>query len=510
MVCLGSIDGMSGATPHHAYSVMKAALALDEERGRPHGPRASANAVRPASSRAAVGSRSPRRPRGVPAHVARIPGRRGHPKKWRCTLPRLPRASWVSGATVLVDGGEHPWWADPRVVALATVAALAWGSRGLLMLRGSRRLRPLGLARWLMVFGTVMILPIAPHRVPSPRSGDRRGGLLRARGHPRVLPGTEHRSAHDRVADRRDERGVRRPRRDRPPGRAVLAARHGGLASASSGWWSRPTSAAVDEPKGSHGRARRRAPGRVHRRVGRLERTDRPRVVGGRLPPHRAAVLWAAAPFSRAPLGLPRADLGLVLRAAAIETVGFAAFTTALDLGPVAVVAVIAAQFHRRRGARRRRAARTTPSASVGRRGDDDRLHDAAGGAAVIGRRFSRASGHARQASRSTTTTSSGAAAGTRDSGVTGPSSARWTISRLSVPETSSTTRRAASSGRDQRGAGNGQPVTIGRVRREAGFDSRTASCARTGPTGFVEAEVTVGSEAEHGEIESTAAATAS
>ena len=43
---------------------------------------------------------------------------------------------------------------------------------------------------------------------------------------------------------------------------------------------------------------------------------------------------------------LPRADLGLVLRAAAIETVGFAApFTTALDLGPVAVVAVIAAQF---------------------------------------------------------------------------------------------------------------------------------------------------------------------
>jgi drug/metabolite transporter (DMT)-like permease len=56
-------------------------------------------------------------------------------------------------------------------------------------------------------------------------------------------------------------------------------------------------------------------------------------------------VLWAAAPFSRAPLRLPRADLGLVLRAAAIETVGFAAFTTALDLGPVAVVAVIAAQF---------------------------------------------------------------------------------------------------------------------------------------------------------------------
>ncbi len=26
MVCLGSVDGMTGATPHHAYSVMKAAL----------------------------------------------------------------------------------------------------------------------------------------------------------------------------------------------------------------------------------------------------------------------------------------------------------------------------------------------------------------------------------------------------------------------------------------------------------------------------------------------------
>ena len=56
-------------------------------------------------------------------------------------------------------------------------------------------------------------------------------------------------------------------------------------------------------------------------------------------------VLWAAAPLSKAPVGLPRADLGLVLRAAAIETVGFAAFTTALDLGPVAIVAVVAAQF---------------------------------------------------------------------------------------------------------------------------------------------------------------------
>ncbi|HVF07237.1 MAG TPA: DMT family transporter, partial [Actinomycetota bacterium] len=56
-------------------------------------------------------------------------------------------------------------------------------------------------------------------------------------------------------------------------------------------------------------------------------------------------VLWSVAPFLREPLGLPRGSLGLVTRAALIETSGFAAFTTALDLGPVAIVAVVAAQF---------------------------------------------------------------------------------------------------------------------------------------------------------------------
>ncbi|HSD49591.1 MAG TPA: EamA family transporter, partial [Actinomycetota bacterium] len=57
-------------------------------------------------------------------------------------------------------------------VGLAMVAALAWGVAELLMLRGSRRLRPLGLARWLMVFGTVMILPIALVTGPIPSGQD--------------------------------------------------------------------------------------------------------------------------------------------------------------------------------------------------------------------------------------------------------------------------------------------------------------------------------------------------
>ena len=40
MVCLGSIDGMSGATPHHAYSVMnKALLAWTKNAAVAYGPR---------------------------------------------------------------------------------------------------------------------------------------------------------------------------------------------------------------------------------------------------------------------------------------------------------------------------------------------------------------------------------------------------------------------------------------------------------------------------------------
>jgi uncharacterized membrane protein len=42
---------------------------------------------------------------------------------------------------------------------------------------------------------------------------------------------------------------------------------------------------------------------------------------------------------------LDRPMLRVVIAAAALETVGFVAFTSALDLGPVAVVAVVAAQF---------------------------------------------------------------------------------------------------------------------------------------------------------------------
>ena len=111
---------------------------LDEERGRPAGPRGiRVNAVRPGAifpggwwDRVRLDD-----PEGFRARRSRIPGgRMGTPEEVAAVVTFLAsaRASWVSGATVLVDGGEHPWWADPVSVALATVAALAWGRRGTL------------------------------------------------------------------------------------------------------------------------------------------------------------------------------------------------------------------------------------------------------------------------------------------------------------------------------------------------------------------------------------------
>ena len=115
MVCLGSIDGLSGATPHHAYSVMKAALlAWTRNAAVSYGPLGiRVNAVCPGAILFDGGWWDRVRledPDGFRHHVARIPGgRMGTPEEVATVVTFLasPRASWVNGATVLVDGGEH-------------------------------------------------------------------------------------------------------------------------------------------------------------------------------------------------------------------------------------------------------------------------------------------------------------------------------------------------------------------------------------------------------------------
>jgi drug/metabolite transporter (DMT)-like permease len=235
-------------------------------------------------------------------------------------------------------------------VALALVTALAWGTAELLMLRGARRLKPLGLARWLMVAGTLMILPIALFTGPLPSLRDvpyavapalfALGGSL---AYFRALSAGQLTIVSPTVAT--------------SGGFAALVAilflgeRFSllGMIGLSLG--------VVGVVVATYVRGGGRAEGVGWAVVGAVllgvytvalaASTERIGPVGS-VAAYRVTglvVLWAAAPFAKGPLGLPRADIGLVLGAAAIETVGFAAFTTALDLGPVAIVAVIAAQF---------------------------------------------------------------------------------------------------------------------------------------------------------------------
>lgn len=115
MVCLGSIDAMTGATPHHAYSVMKAALlAWSRNAAAAFGREGiRVNAVCPGAILFDGGWWDRVRhdePEEFAAHVERIPGgRMGSPDEVAAVVLFLasPRASWVNGATVLVDGGER-------------------------------------------------------------------------------------------------------------------------------------------------------------------------------------------------------------------------------------------------------------------------------------------------------------------------------------------------------------------------------------------------------------------
>lgn len=115
MCVFSSVHGMTGETPHHAYSVMKAALlAWMKNAAIAHaGAGIRVNAVAPGAIDTPGGYWETTRA-SDPAYYARmlagIPGGRlGTPEEVADVVVFLcsRRASWVNGATVLVDGAEH-------------------------------------------------------------------------------------------------------------------------------------------------------------------------------------------------------------------------------------------------------------------------------------------------------------------------------------------------------------------------------------------------------------------
>lgn len=114
LVAIASIHGMTGETPHHAYSVAKAALlAFVKNAAVTHAPRGiRVNAVCPGAIMIPGGYWDETRTgnptyyeqtlRGIPS------GRMGTPEEVAAVVCFLAseRASWVNGATVTVDGGE--------------------------------------------------------------------------------------------------------------------------------------------------------------------------------------------------------------------------------------------------------------------------------------------------------------------------------------------------------------------------------------------------------------------
>jgi 3-oxoacyl-[acyl-carrier protein] reductase len=110
-----SVHGMTGETRHHAYSVMKAALLAWVKNAAvanaPFGIRV--NAVAPGAIDTPGGYWETTRvedPGYYAATLAGIPGGRlGRPEEVADAVVFLcsRRASWITGATLLVDGGEH-------------------------------------------------------------------------------------------------------------------------------------------------------------------------------------------------------------------------------------------------------------------------------------------------------------------------------------------------------------------------------------------------------------------
>lgn len=234
-------------------------------------------------------------------------------------------------------------------VALALVTALAWGTTELLMIRAAKGLHALTLGLWLMLFGAVLIVPIAALSDPVPDASDLPIAILPA------LVGLAGSFAYW-LALRDGMLSIVSPTVAISGGIGaviaivVLGERFStlgliGIAIAVAGvvlatftktgtakgvWWAVLSAGLLGSYTVSLATAAER--------MGPLWSVASYRLTS-------IVVLLPVALATRRAVALDRPMLRVVAGAAALETVGFVAFTSALDLGPVAVVAVVAAQF---------------------------------------------------------------------------------------------------------------------------------------------------------------------
>jgi drug/metabolite transporter (DMT)-like permease len=234
-------------------------------------------------------------------------------------------------------------------VVLALITALAWGTTELLMIRAAKGLHPLTLGLWLMLIGAVLILPVALSSGQVPSASDIPIAVLPA------LVGLGGSFAYW-LALRVGMLSIVSPtvatsggigaviaivllgERFTTPELVGIAIAVAGVVlatftragTAAGVWWALLAAVLLGCYTVSLAVAAER--------IGPMWSVAAYRVTG-------ILVLLPVALIAHHPLNLDRRFARVVVSAAALETVGFIAFTSALDLGPVAVVAVVTAQF---------------------------------------------------------------------------------------------------------------------------------------------------------------------
>lgn len=234
-------------------------------------------------------------------------------------------------------------------VALSLITALAWGTTELLMIRAAKGLHAVTLGLWLMLLGAVFILPVAVWSDVVPAAGDLpiavapalvglagsfaywlalRDGMLSIVS-PTVATsgGVGAVIAITLLGERFSTLGLI------GIGVAVagvVLATFTKAGTAKGVWWAVLAAVLLGCYTVSLAASTER--------IGPVWSVASYRLTG-------IVVLLPLAVASSRSLRLERPMFRVVVAAAALETVGFIAFTSALDLGPVAVVAVVTAQF---------------------------------------------------------------------------------------------------------------------------------------------------------------------